>query len=372
MPDNEQPSLRDTIESSIAEHVPTDPVEQAVPAPAAAASESADEPKPGRTAGRARDEQGRLLPGAAAKTDAAPAAPAAANAPSQEVVAPQAAAPIPRPSSWAKEMWPLWDKLNTGAPLTAAEARQVAEYNAKRETQFATGVSTYKQLADSAKPLMEAIAPFQADLDRHGIPAPQMVHRLMDAHRTLALGSPQQKLQMLTRVIGEYGIPIQALYDQNAQQQYLASAPAQQQQPAAQPQPDYRAAVREELANIKINETIESMAANTQKYPFFHYVRPKMAQLLESGEATDLDHAYQLALEAPEHAMLSTVQASQQAQQTEAQRVATAQAAARVARANTVSTRSATPANANPVNGKRTVREDLKDAMELHRGGARV
>lgn len=379
-------TLRETLIESIAQHSEP-PAEPAVTTDApdtqtAAPANETPEQKAGRLAGRARDPAtGRVLPGKAVKPDSAAqaqkptegtlsSAPAAQPAPA---AAEPAFTPIPRPSSWKKEMWPLWDKLTAGQQLTPQEARQVAEYNAQRETQFATGVSTYKQEAERAKPLLDAIAPFREDLDRHGIQAPDMVHRLMSAHRTLALGGPSEKLSLFAKLAGDYGIPIQALYDQNAQQQYLASAPAQQPRaPTQQPAQDINRLVEEALANREVKQTVATMEANKEKYPAFPYVRATMAQLLEQGVSEDPDELYRLALDQPEHAFLTQAMQQQQTQANEAQRRAAAQAAAAAARANTVSPRSATPAAAAAPTGPKGVREALVAAVEQRRTGARV
>jgi hypothetical protein len=374
-----QATLRETLQDSIAQH--SEPEPEAAPIEGAEApvdAAPAAEQKPGRTAGRQRDAEGKLLPGKAIRDSAAQEQkPAGAVLSSDAAVppAPVAADPlqpaIKRPSSWKKEMWPIWDKLTTGAQLTPQEARQVAEYNAQRETQFATGVSTYKSQADAAKPLMDAIAPFREDLDKHGIQAPDMVHRLMSAHRTLALGSRQEKLQLFSKLANDYGIPMQAFYDENVRNQYIQSAPAQAPQPAQQP-PDINRLVEEAIQNREVKQTVAAMESNKEKYPALQYVRATMAQLLETGEATDLDDAYQQSLERPEHAFLTTALQQQQAQAAEAQRVAAVAATARVARTNAVSPRSATPAVAAVSDGKKGVRDSLKAAIDLHAGGARV
>ena len=222
-----QDTLRDTIQASIASVTEAqEPAQTVTPEPSEAAAQ------------RARDEAGRFAKAEKASADAGQKAltdPKGQPAPAIAEPAAPAITPIPRPSSWSKEMWPIWEKLNTGDALTAQEARQVAEYNAKRETQFASGVSTYKQIADNAKPLLDAIQPFQEDMQRHGIQAPEMVHRLMSAHRALSMGSPQEKLQQFATLAQQYGIPLQAFYDQTAQQQYLATPHQPQQQPAQQP-----------------------------------------------------------------------------------------------------------------------------------------
>lgn len=376
-----QATLRETIESAIEAHTeppvetgvePTEPVEQ----------------KSGRTAGRARDETGKLLPGKpvkeqpkepvqAAKEPVAepPKSPGTPPGIEANTEAPAAAPILTRPegcpSSWPKEMWGHWVKLNSDMPLSPQEARQLAQFNAKRETQFATGVSTYKQIADTAKPLMDAIAPYQADLEQHGIKADEMVSRLLSAHKQLALGSPHQKLQLFSKLAQDYGIPIQALYDQQSQMQFLAqpySPPA----PPTPQVPDIQKLIEQTIASREVEQTVSSMAADTQKYPFFNYVRADMAQLLETGEATDLNDAYQKCLELPQHAMLTSVMQKQQEQQAEQQRVAAAQATVRAARANAVSPKSATPMVGGEPQGKKGVRDALREAISQHAGGARV
>lgn len=356
MEEEQQATLADTIRESIATVTGETPETTTEASPTETEAQREE---------RLRDEKGRF----AAKTDTAepPKPDGSSPVAAQPEVPAVSTRPDGCPSSWPKELWGHWAKMNSDVQLTPKEARQLAEFSGKREGQFASGVSTYKTIADSAKPILDAIAPFQADIERHGANTPQLVHGLLQSHRTLALGSPQEKLQLLSKVAQDYGIPIQALYDQNVQQRFLAQ-PYTPQQPTA---PNIAALVRQELENVKTHETVQSMASNTKDYPFFHYVRADMAQLLERGEATDLNDAYQKCLDLPQHSMLTTVQAAQHAQAAEQQRKAAAIETAKVARANTVSTRSATPAAAAPT-GKQGVREALREAISQHAGGARV
>jgi hypothetical protein len=178
-------SLRDQLTQAFDEHVPaeTPAVEPApqVEAPAAAApadNTPADQSKgAGRTAGRARDESGRLLPG---KADPAARAPAQAAAP---VVEPKK---IARPSSWKKDHWEAFDGL-------AATNPALAEYINQREGEYAKGVSTYKSEWEKAKPLLDAIAPYQHDLQRFGLDAGKQFQTYFEIHKALALGNEQQK-----------------------------------------------------------------------------------------------------------------------------------------------------------------------------------
>lgn len=352
MAEEQQATLRETLEANVEAAREQEPAEVV----ATAAPETAEQREQ-----RARDEQGRFV----AKTQEVPAV--ADTTPVVASPATPATPDIPKPpSSWKKELWATWEALHKGQ-LTPEQAKALVDYIPQREQQFATGVSTYKQIADSAKPLFDAIAPYQADLDRHGLKAPEIVGRLMHYHKTLALGSPQEKLSTIASLAQQYQIPLQAFYDQNAQQQYLATPHT----PAPQPQPNVQELVRQELAARELQQSIASMEKDTEKYPWFQYVRPTMAQLLETNEATDLNDAYQKALERPEHAALGTF-SQQQQEQAELKRQAEAkQAAVRVARSNAVSPKSATPTVA-PVNEKKGVRDALREAIAQHAGGARV
>ncbi len=316
---------------------------------------------------RVRDEQGKFAK-AEDNTDLkvnlkADTQPVAEVQPQAELT------PLQRPSSWKKELWPIWDKMAAGQALTAQESRQVAEYNNSREQQFASGVSTYKQEAERAKSIFDVIAPYQADMAKYGVEAPVMIRNLLAAQNTLINGSPHQKLGMLAQIAKDYGIPLDAYSDQQAQQQYLATP--HYPQAAPQPQVDINELVEKALNERETTQTIQQMASNTEKYPFFPYVRNSMAQLLEAGDVTDLDEAYQRSLELPEHSRLSSAMQQQQSVTDEQRRIEAAQKTAKVARANNLSPKSATP-TITTSNGKTSVRDALVEAMSAHGNSARV
>lgn len=367
MADNKdaQPTVREILEEQLSAHAVDTPAESA------AKVDSPQEPD-AKKSERLRNGEGRFAKDSTpASDDATKLAPVkdATDAVVAPVVEPVTS--IPRPSSWKKEMWPIWDKLNTADPLTPQEARQIAEYNMQREHQFAAGVSVYKQEAERSKPIMEAIAPFEQDLIQANIPAPQMVHNLLQAHRTLAMGNPAEKMQFFAKLAQDYGIPLNAYFDQAAQQQYLNSAPARAQLPR-QPEYDLGGMVEKVIMEREAKQTIAGIERDVQKYPFFQYVRGTMAQLLEQGVTTDLDEAYQRALEMPEHSMLTTFMQTQQVKDAEQRKIEAQKTNAKVARANVVSTKSATPVNGATSNSKPSVRDALKSSMEEIMGSARV
>lgn len=316
-------TLRDTLESAV-EAVETEtPIEQVVEAKAE----------------RARDEAGKFAKAEeAANIVAKPA----------EVQAPRKA-----PSSWKKDYWESYEKLDP----------KLQEYIEQREGEFAKGVSTYKQEWDRAKPLMDALAPFESDLKQHGIAPATWIQTMAMAHKALATGSPQEKLQMFSKLSQDYGIPLQALYDRNVQQQYL-SQPTHQ----AQQAPDVDAIVEQKLMQHYSNQEVASFQANADKYPHFTEVRETMAGLLQAGLAADLPSAYEAAVRMPAHSSIFTAMQEQQSQQAAEKVKADKLAAAQKARANAVSPKSATPIGTS-TSGKKGLRAQLEEQFDGIAGG---
>lgn len=304
---------------------------------------------------RARDEAGRFAKAetVAAETPQPPSPTAPVEQPSIE-----AAQPVQRPSTWKKEYWPLYDKLATGQALNPDEAKKLADYTNQRETEFKTGVSTYKAEADKSRELQDAIAPFMPELQIHGIKPGDWIANLGRAHYTLAKGSPQEKLAMFHRLANEYGVDI-----------------GQQQAPQADPQMQW---VSQELQQIKSawnsfrseqeKQAQETMQRDIQTFasahPHFDAVRDQMAGLLQSGMAQNLDDAYTKAVR------MNGLQ-EQPTQQPAANSGAQAAAVVAKAKANAISPKSASPsasADAKPKGLRSTLAEQLDAAM----GGGRV
>jgi len=295
---------------------------------------------------RLRDEGGRFK----AKEEEARIAAKPATAPA--VAAAPAVEPRKPPSSWKKDYWEAYQALDP----------KVADYIVQREEQFANGVSTYKQEAERAKELFDAIAPFQQDLQQHGIAPVQWLHQLGTAHQMLVKGTPEQKLQAFHKLAQDYRVPVDALLDPNVRRQFLTS------QPPPPPQ-DVGKLVEEKFMQVQATSEIERFAADPA-HEHFEAVKAAMGQLLDTGLATDLKSAYEKAVrmdpELFEREQLRTQEAAdRQRKDAEAARVAKA-------RANTVSTRSATPTGAMGGSGKKDLRSALEDAAEATLGSARV
>ena len=303
---------------------------------------------------RLRDEAGRFT----AKPDGESAQ---TKPPPQTGTQPETVNRPARPSSWKKDYWADFDKIAQDNP-------KLAQYLNEREHQFASGVSTYKQEWEQAKPLIDAIAPFQPTLQQYGIEPAQWIANLGNAHHRLALGSPQDKVAMFQQLAREYQVPVQlAVQDNQGQWQLLGQQPTQQPQfdPAIIPK-----LVQQELMAASTQQALQAFQQEApEKYPHFEAVRPTMVGLLQAGLADDLPGAYDAALRHPRHAdLFSQLQQQQAAEQTASQRAAQQQKVQR-ARSNAVSTPSATPSGQTNATGERGLREEIAANLRAVAGG---
>ena len=303
---------------------------------------------------RLRDEAGRFT----AKTNAEPVKP---TPPPQAGAVPEVVDRPVRPSSWKKDHWQDFDKI-------AAENPALAKYINEREHQFASGVSTYKQEWEQAKPLIDAVAPFQPLLQQHGIEPAKWISNLGNAHQRLALGSPQDKMAMFQQLIRDYQIPASlAVQDQQGQWQLLGQQPQQQPQfdPSIIPQ-----LVQKELAAASTKQALEQFIREApEKYPHFETVKATMAGLLQADLAKDLPSAYEAALRHPRHSDLFTELQQQQAAAKEAETRAAQQQKVQRARSNAVSTATATPGGNGTATGERGLRDEIQANLRAVIGG---
>jgi hypothetical protein len=198
-----------------------------------------------------------------------------------------------RPTTWKKEYLPIWDKLTSGEALTKEEALKLAKYSNQRESEYKKGVSTYKAEADRARELENAIAPFVPELQSQNISPSAWINNLGRAHMILTKAPYEQKVQMFHRLAQDYGIQL------NQQDGQLATP---QVDAYTQQLMNQLNQVNQEVSTIKsrfqmeeqarLNNEIERVRSNKERFPHFDVVREEMAQLLELGKAQDLETAY--------------------------------------------------------------------------------
>ena len=333
---------------------------------------SVSEAKPDAVDDRPRGPDGKFIPKEEAKPVDTKAIPSAAKVhPAKPAVAAPVVPPVEaksrpqRPSSWKKEYWEHWDKLDPS----------LAEYLHTRESQFASGVSAYKAEVEAAKPVMEAMNQFLPELKQHNIEPGRWINELGNVHRMLAMGTPQQKMQTLANVAQAYGVPLQAFSDQQAQQQYLAQgqfrAPYQPPQPQAQQPLTREEAMKlwqEQFLQTSTQKEIETFAADTVKHKHYDEVRNTMSGLLQANLADDLESAYQAALLMPKHSHLREADQQQERQAQEEARKRQEQERVMKARARAVSPASATPSGSTDEKPK-GLRAALESSFDTHASG---
>lgn len=324
--DQPQTTLRDSISEAFEQH------EQAPEQATETAAETAE---------RLRDEKGRF---ASAKQEEE-----ALEEPAEAMVeAEPDPKVIPRPSSWKKDYEEEWPTL----------PERIREYINEREGQYAKGVSTYKNQWDQAAPIYEAVAPFLPELQQHGIQPQLWIQNLGNAHRTLALGTPEQKLQMFAKLATEYGVPLQALMGQPADPQFSLIA---NELNTVKSQLQQFQTLQQQQEQQRLQDEINAFKANA---PHFETVRDTMGQLLQSGVATDLKTAYDKAIRL--HDDVWQQQQAEQAKAAEAER----QKALAEKKAKAVSPRSASPTGAmNASGGKKSLRDTLAESIDAIAGG---
>lgn len=350
-------TLRDTIEQAYETHV-----EAPAPTPAPVASPSAPAPVAAEPATasseRARDAQGRFVE---TPEEKAAAKKAAATPAEIAPAAPVRVAPKP-PSSWKKDYHPQWEKLDPS----------LADYILQREGEYAKGVSTYKSEWENAKPLMDALTPYQASIQAMGIKPAQFVSNLASAHESLSRGTPEAKLSMFMKLAQDYQVPVQQMFVRGQDGQVYFNPqvqPHQAQQRQAQQAPDVAKLVRDEIAGVMSQQQIVQFAEAKDAQgnplrPHFETVKRSMALLLEAGEAQDLEDAYRKSLRMNDELFASEQEAKSKAD--EAARLEANRKSVAAARAYAVSPKSATPAGKASADGKKGLRSTLESAFDEH------
>lgn len=304
---------------------------------------------------RVRDEQGRFTE---KPKEAAPEKPVPPQVP-------QVAARPPRPSTWKKEYWEHFDKLDPN----------LAAYINQREGEFTKGVSAYKAEYDRVRPISDAVKQFDADIKQIGTTPDKFVTNLGMAHRQLATGTPEAKLSMFLKLAQDYQVPVQNLFirGQDGQVYYNPQVQAFQQQQTQPPSKPTEEIVRDIIQQEKAQQSLAEFESQVQeKYPHYEAVRGTMAQLLDAGFSQTLEEAYETSLKLPQHADLFVQVQQARADQEKAEAARKLKEEADRARRNTVSVRSATPAVKSGDGKPRSIRESLEAAIEQHAGGDRV
>ena len=283
---------------------------------------AADPPPEGETeeakAERLRDVRGRF---ASASTEAKPSPEGTAEAqpPVEKAQSDPAKTPVEPPRNFTAEQKAEFAKL-------APEAQQyVAQIEKAREAEYTRRSQETAELTRTAKPLLDAVAPYNQYLAQIAPTIGQtpagMITAILAAEYTLRTGSPQQKYTAFAQLAQQYGVNLAAFAS--------GQIPAQTQQhqaPQIDPVLQQRIAALEEARNQDFNRQIAAQIEGFEKatddkgqskYPHFAKLRSTMALSLANGETSTLEEAYAKALEPFQSVVQEEIAARQKAAESE-------------------------------------------------------
>ncbi len=254
------------------------------------------------------------------------------------------------PRTWRPEAAAQWAQV----PLA------VQQEILKREEDMFQGLEQYKTDAGFGKQVQRVVEPFKEVLQRYNIDPVVQINSLMHAHAQLALGTPQQKVQMFQRLMQDYGVNVDHLTgveelrvnpEVESLRGELANVKTQLQGMTQQQQAAYRAEVEGKVNTF----------ATDPKNVYFSELADDITKLISSGVVDTLEQAYEKALwanpttRAKEQARLDTERAEA------AKREAAAKAQqARKATSTNVRTRSRSGSTAAPLG---SIDDTLQEAL---------
>lgn len=242
------------------------------------------------------------------------------------------------PKTWRPEAASTW------AALPEPAKQEIL----KREADIFKGIEGYRQDATIGKALRSTIDPYVGYLQSRGIPPMEAVRGLMQSHYTLATGTQQQKIELLTSMARSYGVEISAGVALGTVEPppYIDPAVAglQKELQAVKSQLSETERYRAEQIRVGIRSEVDTFAQDPA-HPHFDEVSNEVAFLLQSGKAGTLKDAYEQAIWLNPAVRNKVISAQRQ---TELQDSAAKVAAARTATSANVRTRARSGSTATP------------------------
>jgi len=334
--EEQQPSLRDTLEEAIEEH---DPQHELVPA-------SADDSAP--------PAEGAAPPGAAEPKAADPGVSTTPASP--PAVLPQDAASLPEglkaPAQWKPEVKEMWNAL----------PRKVQEEIHRREGDSMRLIGSVGPKIRMADEVSQHLQPFAEKLQQNGIGQSAFLGDVFSSIKILASGSPQDRAEVVANIVQSYGVDVRDLdriltfriqrpeVYQAREVMHRANTILQQNTQKADQQSAHEAEV-----------ALAAFAADP-KHEFLADVRELMADLIDSGRAKTLEDAYAAAIWANEGTRKVLLQ--REAQSRAESKTKRASIARRASSSIHGTPSIPGPATANP--GTMNLREAIEAAFDEH------
>ncbi len=340
-----EPSLRDSIALAIDEHAETPEVKPA----ATVAAPVADPAKPAATV---------AAPVADPAKPAAPVVPAAkapaVGADGKPVPAVQELKP---PTSWKPAVREKWATL----------PREVQEEIHRRESDNLRLIGSVGPKIRFADTMSQHLQPFAQHLSSQGVGPDEFIGEVMGSIKTLAAGTPQDKVDVVANMIQSYGIDLRMLDAALTSRIKLPPEVMEARRLAAQAQrviDGQRTQTQQQAVQQQAHSasTLMDDFAKDPKNEFFEDVRTMMADLLETGQSKNLADAYTASIWANPDTRKILLQREADA------RVKTKQHRANVARGASLSVGGAPRSQGGaPVIGQNmSLRETISEAIDLH------
>lgn len=211
--------------------------------------------------------------------------------------------------------------------------------------------------------MKEVVSPYMAIIQAEGGTPAGAVRDLLNTAYVLRTGSPQQKAQLLKQVAEQYGVDLGQAQPQEQIHPVIAQMQQELQTLRQQANPEViEKRLQEKMEYATIQSEVNAFAANPAN-KHFDQVKAFMAPLLASGQAKDIQEAYDMACYA-NPAIRSTLLAEQNAA-LEAKRKAELKAKKQASASVTGSPELTSPSTKAP---QKSLEDDLRDQMREARG----
>lgn len=224
---------------------------------------------PEQKADRVRDEAGRFAKTAAEKAEVKLGA--------DGKPLPEQKALKKLPNSWKREVAAVWDKVDTGETLTAAEVDLLRDEAIRREGDFHTGIEKYKGSADTAARFEQAYRPYEATIRQLGITPDVAAAHLFKVDHQLRHGDAGSKAQMVAQLIQQYGVDPNHVFSHFQPKQEVA--------PELKPVYDELAQLRKENGELKQSWQTQQQGSQERELSNFSNEITKFSQGKEHFQA---------------------------------------------------------------------------------------
>lgn len=283
-------------------------------------------------------------PAAEVKTESTPA--------EKTEVTPTAEQKAKAPQSWSATEKVHWDKI-------PAEVQAII---ARREEEAHRGITALGQDAALGKKLKDVINPYLPMIRAEGGDEAGAVRDLLQTAYILRTANAEQKIGVIRHIAGQFGV------DLSVAAQGVQQVPQEVQQlrnEIAQLRGHFATAEQQQHQQVQgqAQAVIDAFVADP-KNEFYEQVKPLMAHLLISGQAKDMQEAYDMACHANPD-VRSTILTRQTAE-AEAKRAAEAKAKAdakRKAAGSISGSPAGTVSTTTTANQNLSLRDELRQAM---------